>query len=163
MAIGKQTPWLAPALADALHQGALVTGVERKTRQLVSRAVEHRTKIAVVNAMIDATRDIAQGVPSITFDNGGEFATHQRIAKALGCKTYFARPYRSCERGTNEHLIGQLRKYYPKGKSLREVDPFYLQVNVEHLNSIPREILNFASPQRRFELELDALKTPPPS
>ena len=75
--------------------------VERKTRQLVSRAVEHRTKIAVADAIIEAMGDIAQGVHSITFDNGGEFADHERIAKALGCQTYFARPYRSCERGTN--------------------------------------------------------------
>ena len=152
-----------PALGDALHQGALVKIVERRTRTLVSRAVAHRTKIAVADAIIDAMRDIAPGVHSITFDNGGEFADHKRIAKDLGCKTYFAKPFRSCQRGTNEHDNGQLRKYYPKGRSLRDVDPFYLQVNVDHLNSIPRAILDFASPQRLFEQELGALTTPPPS
>ena len=141
----------------------MVTVVERKTRQLISRAVENRTKIDVANAMIDAMRDIAQGVQSIMFDNGGEFADHQRIEKALGCKTYFARPYRSSDRGTNEHVNGQLRKYYPKGRSLRDVDPFYPQVNVEHLNSIPPEIINFASPQRRFDQEFGVLKTLPPN
>lgn len=38
-----------------------------------------------------------------------------------------------------------------------------LQVNVEHLNSIPREVLKFAAPQSLFEQELRELKTPPPS
>ena len=155
--------WEADTIVGAHHQGALVTVVERKTRTLVSRAVEYRTKTAVADAIIEAMSNIAQGVQSITFDNGGEFADHERIATDLGCQTYFARPYRSCDRGTNEHVNGQLRKYYPKGKSLRDVDPFYLQVNVEHLNSIPRAILKFASPQSLFEQELGALKTPPPS
>jgi IS30 family transposase len=154
--------WEADTVIGSHHQGALVTVVERKTRQLVSRAVAYRTKTAVADAIIEALGDIAHGVQSITFDNGGEFADHARIADKLGCKTYFARPYRSCDRGTNDHVNGQLRQYYPKGRSLRGVNPFYLQVNVEHLNRIPREILQFVSPQRLFEQELGALKTPPP-
>ena len=117
---------VGPALADALHQGALVTVVERTTRTLVSCAVEHRTKIAVADAIIEAMRDIAPGVHSISFNNSGEFADHERMAKDLGCKTYFAKPFRSSQRGTNEHVNGQPRKYYPKGRSLRDVDPLYL-------------------------------------
>jgi IS30 family transposase len=46
---------------------------------------------------------------SITFDNGGEFAGRQSIAKALNYKTYFAKPYHSWQRGLNENTIGLLR------------------------------------------------------
>ena len=53
--------WEADTVVGAHHQGALITVVERKTRTLVSRAVEHRTKNAVADAMIDALRDVAQG------------------------------------------------------------------------------------------------------
>ena len=154
--------WEADTIVGARHQGALVTLVERKTRLLVCRAVRRRTKTAVADAIIDALGDLAEGVHSITFDNGGEFADHERIAANLGCKTYFARPYRSCERGTNEHVNGQLRRYYPKRQSLRDVDPFHLQVNVQHLNSIPRAILGFTSPQTQFDREFAALTPPSP-
>ena len=154
--------WEADTIVGARHQGALVTLVERKTRLLVCRAVRRRTKTAVADAIIDALGDLAEGVHSITFDNGGEFADHERIAANLGCKTYFARPYRSCERGTNEHVNGQLRRYYPKRQSLRDVDPCHLQVNVQHLNSIPRAILGFTSPQTQFDREFAALTPPSP-
>ena len=78
--------WEADSVLGAHHQGALVTVVERKTRQLISRAVEHRTKIAVADAIIEAMGDFAEGVHSITFDNGGEFADHERIAKTWAAR-----------------------------------------------------------------------------
>jgi IS30 family transposase len=48
-----------------------------------------------------------KGLPamSITYDNGGEFADHQTISKKIGADIYFARTYRSHERGLNEHTI----------------------------------------------------------
>ena len=55
-------------------------------------------------------------------DNGGEFADHEDIATALQCKTYFARPCRSCDRGTNEHYNGMLRNDYPIRMSSRYID-----------------------------------------
>jgi IS30 family transposase len=45
-------------------------------------------------------------IHTITFDNGKEFAYHEQIAKKLGVKTYFADPYSSWQRGTNENSNG---------------------------------------------------------
>jgi IS30 family transposase len=53
---------------------------------------------------------------TITSDNGKEFSLHEKVAERLSCKYYFARPYRSCERGSNENLNGLIRQYYPKKK-----------------------------------------------
>ena len=39
-----------------------------------------------------------QGVcKTITLDNGGEFAGHEKVSKALGCDIYFAKYYQSWE------------------------------------------------------------------
>ena len=53
-------------------------------------------------------------IKSITFDNGKEFAKHQKIRAALKANVYFARPYRSWERGLNENTNGLIRQYIPK-------------------------------------------------
>jgi IS30 family transposase len=51
---------------------------------------------------------------TITFDNGKQFVLHEKIAEALGCDSYFAKPYSSWERGQNENANGLLRQYFPK-------------------------------------------------
>ena len=48
---------------------------------------------------------------TITFDNGKEFAGHEEIASALDADCYFAHPYASWERGTNENTNGLIRQY----------------------------------------------------
>ncbi len=60
-------------------------------------------------------------VHTITFDNGGEFAEHEKIAKILDAKMYFAHPYSSWKRGLNENFNGLLRQYIQKGTDLRGV------------------------------------------
>ena len=155
--------WEADTIVGARHQGAIVTLVERKTRQGFCFHVPRRTKTRVADAIIAMLASRAGAVKTITFDNGGEFADHERIAAALDCKTYFARPYRSCDRGTNEHFNGMLRYYYPKRMSLRSIDHADLAMNVAHLNSVPREILGFEAPREQFEREMRALNSPPPS
>ena len=52
------------------------------------------------------------------FDNGREFSGHGEVGKALGADTYFADPYASWQRGTNEWLNGRLRRYFPKRMEL---------------------------------------------
>jgi IS30 family transposase len=53
-------------------------------------------------------------VKTLTVDNGKEFADHQAIDQALGIQTYFADPYCSWQRGSNENFNGLLRQYIPK-------------------------------------------------
>ncbi len=51
---------------------------------------------------------------TITCDNGKEFADHEEIAMALDAEVYFAHPYASWERGTNENTNGLICQYFPK-------------------------------------------------
>jgi IS30 family transposase len=56
---------------------------------------------------------------TLTPDNGKEFAAHKSLSQALGIDIYFAHPYRSWERGLNEHTNGLIREYLPKKYRLK--------------------------------------------
>ncbi len=62
-------------------------------------------------------------VLTLTCDNGKEFAGHRQTAEALDTDLFSVRPYRSCERGLNEHTNGLLRHFVPKTENLRTLDP----------------------------------------
>lgn len=68
----------------------------------------------VKDAIIILLKQFKDWVHTVTFDNGLEFTQHQTLAEELGCKTFFARPYHSWERGLNENHNGLLRQYFPK-------------------------------------------------
>ncbi len=72
---------------------------------------------------------------TITSDNGTEFAGHEAISKITEADFYFARPYRSCDRGLNEHTNGLIRRFLPKGTDFNEVSDKEIAKNrayIEH-------------------------------
>ena len=83
---------------------------------------------------------------TITFDNGKEFAYHHKIVSALGIETYFAKPYHSWKRGTNENTNGLLRQYFPKGTDFGMVSEAEVLVIQRKLNTRPRKCLGFKTP-----------------
>ena len=58
---------------------------------------------------------------TITADNGTEFHGYQKIEEETGVPFYYATPYHSWERGSNEHANGLIRQYLPKGTSMAKV------------------------------------------
>jgi IS30 family transposase len=83
---------------------------------------------------------------TITFDNGGEFAGHQQIAKYLCCKVYFAKPYHSWQRGLNENTNGLLRRFFPKGMAIKLLPKKETEQAQLLINMRPRKALNYLSP-----------------
>ena len=67
----------------------------------------------------------------------------------LDCTIYFARPYHSWERATNENTNGLLRQYLKK--SLRGIMPAQVERAVHKLNRRPRKCLGFKTPAEMFE------------
>lgn len=136
--------WEADTIIGRGHQGAVVTLVERKSRFLRIGLVKRRTKDSVKEMVVR----LMSGLPvhTITFDNGKEFAAHEEIGEALNAKTYFAHPYASWERGTNENTNGLIRQYIPKGsdiKRLTKVDMLFIE---NRLNTRPRKCIGFNQP-----------------
>lgn len=125
---------------------SLVTIVERKTGLTRIRKVARATAKMTANAMITALSGLV--VKTNTSDNGKEFAYHNKVSKALDCKFYFARPYHSWERGTNENTNGLIRQYFPKGTRFEDISDEQIQKIEDKLNSRPRKRLGFKSPNQ---------------
>ena len=141
---GRLGDWEADTVVGKNHKSAVVTLVERKSRALVVFKVARSTAEMVSSGIIEALKHLP--VKTITFDNGKEFAYHHKIALALGVETYFAKPYHSWERGTNENTNGLLRQYFPKGTDFGMVSEAEVLVVQRKLNTRPRKCLGFKTP-----------------
>jgi len=110
----------------------------------------NKTSEAVTQEIIDMTAGIYGLIKTITYDNGREFSGHQEINEALNCKSYFAKPYHSWERGLNENTNGLIRQYFPKGIDFREIKREEIEFLQNRLNSRPRKTLDFRTPNEAF-------------
>jgi len=61
----------------------------------------------------------------------------------LSLQVYFAKPYASWERGTNENTNGLLRRFFPKGTDFLKVTESELANVINMLNHRPRKYLNY--------------------
>jgi len=85
-------------------------------------------------------------IHTLTFDNDLAFADHQSIAKALGVKTYFTRPYTSQDKGTVENRIGVIRRFFPKGTDMRKVHHSTIKSVERKLNNRPMRKFDYLTP-----------------
>jgi transposase, IS30 family len=128
------------------HKSAIVTLVCRKSRFLLIRKVAKKRAEEVKNALIAAISAENLPIYSITFDNGKEFAAHNKIAEKFQAKTYFANPYCSWERGSNENTNGLIRQYFPKQTDFDKVNVEEIERVQNLLNNRPRKTLNYQTP-----------------
>jgi len=148
----EQGHWEGDTVVGKNQHGFIVTLVERSRRLL--RAVKIPTKHAAqtAQAVIDALIDMpVSWVRTITFDNGTEFAHHERMAAELDIDVYFADPYCAYQRGTNENTNGLIRRYLPKGTSFKDLTQHKLDFIVEQINNRPRKCLGYRKPNELFQ------------
>lgn len=149
--------WEGDTVIGAAHQQAIVTLVERKSGYAVIAKVERKTAEQVSAAIVDRLGPIATCVKTITYDNGKEFASHVAIDQCLGSTAYFADPFASWQRGTNENYNGLLRQYIPKKRHLSTVTQQELKEIEERLNHRPRKRLGWKSPHQVFHEALHSV------
>ena len=106
---------------DTVHGkgGNLVTLVDRKSRYLCAYPVQRRTRRQVTRAINVLLKPNV--VHTLTLDNGKEFSVHGHIAKKSECNVYFAEPYSSWQRGTNENTNGLLRRFFSKNSNFSKL------------------------------------------
>ena len=105
--------------SDLRH--CVLTLVERKTGYAIIKKLKARTKDEVTRAATKAIRRHCARFKTITFDNGTEFHDYRLLEERFPVKIYFATPYHSWERGSNENFNGLLRQYLPKGSCMSTV------------------------------------------
>lgn len=139
----------------------LLTITERKTRKEIIRLIPNREAETVKNELKTLVNEVGDSFckvfKSITADNGSEFAELASLEQSVGSKIFFAHPYTSSERGTNERHNGLIRRFIPKGKSINQYPVKTIKSVQEWCNTLPRKILNYLTPNEAFDLELKVL------
>lgn len=129
------------------------TEVERKTRFLQARIIGSKKVEETINAQKVIFSNFL--CKSVTTDNGFEFIGHEELKK-IGIQTYFADPYSSWQRGTNEYHNGLLRRYLPKKTGFENLTQEELDDIVWEINNRPRKVHQFKTAQEMLELEQKA-------
>ena len=143
--------WEADTIIGKNHKGAIVTLDERKSKLRLAFPLSGKKSQLVLDATVLILDPIKTFVKTITFDNGKEFTLHEKIAEALDCDTYFAKPYSSWKRDQNENANGLLRQYFPKAMELIDVTVKDVFKAVHKLNSRPKKCLGYKTPYEAFE------------
>ena len=128
------------------HQGALLTINDRVSGLLIMERLQGKTAAEVTASTIARLAPFKAQLHTITSDNGKEFSGHEEISSALEVDFYFARPYHSWERGSNENLNGLVRQYIPKSWNILEVEKSFIKEVEEALNTRPRKRHNYLPP-----------------
>ncbi|ALY02553.1 hypothetical protein AWE47_06565 [Piscirickettsia salmonis] len=132
------------------HQSYLLTLVDKANKMCCIRKMPNKQAKTVINTFMNVVGSTFFDFKTITSDNGTEFAGHEAISKITEADFYFARPYRSCDRGLNEHTNGLIRRFLPKGTDFNEVSDKEI-AKIEHtLNTRRRASLNYRSPNHVF-------------
>jgi IS30 family transposase len=142
--------WKVDTILGKGRRHLLVTLTDRKTRLTRMYKVMRKTAQEVADAVIEILRPWKDRVHTITSDNGKEFAQFERIGEALKAMMYFAHPYASWERGTNENMNGLIRQYFPKDKDLCAITREEIEWVEHRLNNRPRKCLGFKTPNEVF-------------
>ncbi len=134
---------------------------ERQTRNSIVRLIPSKTANAVTEAIkqikVFFGSKFSQVFKTITGDNGLEFAELSTLEKDTDTRVYFAHPYSSHERGTNERHNGLIRKFIPKGVAISKFDIEDIAFIEDWCNQIPRKILGYKTPEELFEKTLDII------
>jgi IS30 family transposase len=147
--------WEGDTVIGAAHKQAIVTLVERKSGYALIAKVSNKTSDLVSQAIITQLNPVTPLVKTLTFDNGKEFAEHARIDTALKSTTYFADPFASWQRGSNENFNGLLRQYIPKKRPLSTVTNQEIRMIQDRLNNRPRKRLGFKTHNEVFMQSLN--------
>lgn len=138
-------------------KGCLATFVERKTRYYYAVKMPDRSASSMEQAVATVLEKLALPMLTATVDRGKEFACHDHLLDEHGLTFYFADPYSSWQRGSNENANGLLREFYPKKYDLNTVDPTELECALELINHRPRKCLGWKTSHEAIMEELSHL------
>ena len=128
------------------HKNAILTINDRVTGLAKLRKLDGKDARQLALATIDCLNDWKPFLKTITSDNGKEFACHQMVAQELNIDFFFAKPYASWQRGSNENYNRLVRQYIPKKVDFDCIPTDYINFVEYQLNNRPRKRFNYESP-----------------
>ena len=146
---------------------ALLTLVERKYRRIIVRKIPDKTQASVLKALRGierhyGTQCFRQIFKTITVDNGSEFLDFEALeASAFSqqqrTRIFYAHPYSSWERGSNENGNRMIRRFVAKGRDIARFTQQAIRDIEAWINDYPRRILDFMTPNELFDEQLKAI------
>ena len=136
-------------------RSCVLTLTDRMTRHEFIRKIPNKTSGSVYAAFQKLLFELSEKkynnlFKSITFDNGVEFSGWKDLEKLLSCDIYFAHPYSSSERGSNENCNRIIRRFIPKGSCISDYSDFEIQRIEDYINNMPRRILDGMTAETYF-------------
>jgi transposase, IS30 family len=147
--------WEGDTVHGAGKTGYIATFVERKSGYLLATLLP--SPVFGSLGFADAATVCFKQMPSkyrktLTLDNGPEMKSPERIERTTGATVYYANPYHSWERGTNENTNGLLRYFFPKKSSFAALTQEDIDQAVSLLNTRPRKRLNWRTPAQMLKV-----------
>jgi len=142
--------WEADTIIGREKKGGIISLVERRSRYCLLQKITTKSAQTVAEAICTSMLPVKDKVLTITSDNGIEFTRHQTIAQRLDADFFFADPYSSWQRGTNENTNGLVRQYFPKGSDFCHLSDSDIRHVTNRLNNRPRKVLAFRTPNEVF-------------
>lgn len=134
------------------HKPGLIVLTDRTTLETYLIKTNSKKAKDISDKIIKRLAPQKRKLHTLTFDNDLAFAQHERIAKRLGVKTYFTRPYTSQDKGTVENRIGVTRRFFPKGTDMTKVHYNTIKSVETKLNNRPVRKFKYLSPLQMKEL-----------
>jgi IS30 family transposase len=148
--------WEGDTVRGKANSGYLVTLVERRSGYALVGYIPVATKAAFRRCAEQLLAPLPKHLKrSLTLDNGTEMQDYEVLERNTGMTVYFAHPYHSWERGTNENFNGLLRQYFPKGSSFTGTTKEQVDLAVTLLNTRPRKRHGYRSPAELLKSYLD--------
>jgi transposase, IS30 family len=139
--------WEIDTVIGGGNNHCIVTLVERKTGYLLIGKLRNRTTAEMNRRIIKLIRRHELRFSTITADNGTEFHAYVAVERQTGVKFYFAYPYHSWQRGSNENANGLVRQYFPKRTSMAHITQQDCDTVMKKLNTRPRKRFGFKTPE----------------
>ena len=143
--------WEGDLMQFRTQRGNLVTLVERQTRLILAAGLPSKTAEATAAKLTNILSALPEPARrSITFDNGSEFAHHQKLESDTGMMTFFCDPHSPWQRGSIENANGVLRRDLPRKTEFTDYSEQDIQDIVWANNTTPRKCLGFLTPAEAF-------------
>lgn len=150
--------WESDSVMSKGNRVGINTFVERRVGLVFITRLKDKTSEATISAIESRTKYLPRELKqTATFDNGGENRKWDELQQRTGLTCYFAHPYCSGERGTNENTNGLIRDFFPKKTEFAKITNQELQAVEDNLNNRPRKRLGWLTPLEAFAKELNKL------
>ncbi len=148
--------WEGDTVESRDHKPGINTLVERKTGLLCMTKLHARTSQATTNIVMSRFNKLPKKAKqTLTLDNGPENSDWKTLESQTGLKCYYANPYHSWERGTNENTNGLIRDYFPKKTDFTTILNEDISFVEKELNTRPRKRLHYLTPLEAMSVALE--------